>query len=241
MVPDLIISWPRNCDYPLWRQFIAKNRWLFNNVVIVFTETNQGHDYRDFIRISLTSVPGITILESPETNGEDWRHVAVTHALNVIDTLEPADWVFFTEQDFFITSDRFWDEVLKAEKEGNEVIATLEGSLRIHPSCIFIKRSLLNKTKRYFGVVAGVCDHFGQLQKDLEEIEPKIHFIMRNYHHMVGLSHNMTLAYNGQEPNRGLHDFCKYLNMCLQSGEVMPAGFVLMANRVLRKYAENNH
>lgn len=236
MLPDLIISWPRNCDYPLWRKFLAENRWLFDNIVIVFTETNQGDDYRGFLQMVLSQIPIITVINSPDPKpGEDWRDVAVNFALKNIDS--PADWVFFTEQDFFITTDRFWDEVLTAEKEGFEVIATLEGANRMHPSCIFIKRDVLSKTKQFFGVVPGVCDHFGQLQIDLETLNVPIHIIRRNFKHMAGLSQNMRLAYDNQIPNHQLDEFCKYLDNCLQSGEVMPAGFVRMASKVLREYA----
>jgi len=163
--------------------------------------------------------------------------VAVKFGLKNIE--QPADWVFFTEQDLFITSDRFWDEVLTAENEGAEVIATLEGASRVHPCCIFIKRSVLEQTKQFFGVVPGVCDHFGQLQIDLESLNIPIHIIKRNFKHMAGLSQNMRLAYEGQIPNHKLDEFCKYLDNCLQSGEVMPAGFVRMASKVLREYAGN--
>lgn len=240
MLPDLIVSWPRNCDYPLWRKFITNNRWLFNNVVIVFTENACGDDYRAFIRMALANVPGLTMLQSPEiTNGEDWRHVAVTMALNYINSNNPSDWVFFTEQDFIITNDRFWDEVLTAENEGAEVIGALEGAHRLHPCCIFIKRRVLNKTRQFFGVSKDY-DHFGQLQIDLFKINPQTHIIHHNYKHMAGLSQNMRLAYDGQKPNFMLGELCKYFENCLNSGVVMPAGFVRMATGVLRKYAGYN-
>ena len=79
--PDVIVVWPRNCDYPLWRKFIHENRSRFGKVIIVFMETNQGDDYRAFIKSTLS--PNLyAIYDSPTPQGyEDWRNVAVCEGL----------------------------------------------------------------------------------------------------------------------------------------------------------------
>ena len=48
MKPDVIVSWPRHADYPLWRQFIRENRQRFAKVIVAFTD-HDGHDYSQFV------------------------------------------------------------------------------------------------------------------------------------------------------------------------------------------------
>src|SRR5690348_16350414 len=105
--PDIILAWPRNCDYPLWRQFIRENRPLFNEIIIVFTDTFDQHDYSEFVRRAMFQ-DHVLFLDNPAIqSGEDWRNVAIHHAL--LHSYN-AQWVWFTEQDFFCKKG-FWDMV----------------------------------------------------------------------------------------------------------------------------------
>src|SRR3990167_7118095 len=162
MIPDLLVAWPRNCDYPLWRRFIRKNRARFNEVVIVFTETSSGDNYWDFVRQAMAP-DGVTCLYSPNPgSGQDWRNVAMHHALS--HSLK-SQWIWFTQEDFYPGAG-FWADVERGVADNSEVIAAFEGN-RMHPCCIFIKRELLDRTSKNFGIVPGRADHFGALQSDL--------------------------------------------------------------------------
>lgn len=209
MKPDVIISWPRNCDYPLWRQFIRDNRNRFEKVIIVFTETNNGANYRHFVTRAMQQ-DDVTILESPVVGGrEDWRNIAINYALQ----FSNSDWVWFTEQDFFPLAD-FWQYIEEGEKLGG-VICVKEG-YRIHPCCLFIRRDQLEKTSKNFGIVADKLDHFGLVQIDIESLSiPRFVLPQTAYVHMSGLSHNMRLVAEGQRPNWNKQEFDEYIKNCL--------------------------
>jgi len=196
--PDVVVCWPRNCDYPLWRQFIRDNRSGFNLVIVVFTETNQGQNYREFIRNAMQKDYVLFIENRQITGDQDWRNIAVNSSL--LQSYN-AEWVWFTEQDFIITDPvYFWGFVEKAANAGNEVIAVKDAE-RMHPCCIFIKRGALNRTSKNFAANPPSHDHFGQIQKDIEALKLKIKIIDKGFLHLNGLSHNMTLLESGQVPN----------------------------------------
>lgn len=229
ITPDLLVSWPRNCDYPLWRKFIRENRARFNEVIIVFTETSSGDNFWDFVRQSM--IPdGVTCLYSPNPgSGQDWRDVAMHHALAHV----RSEWIWFTEQDFYPLGG-FWEDVEWGRDSGNEVIAAFEGD-RMHPCSIFIKRELLNRTTKNFGIVPGKSDHFGALQRDLEVLKKDVWTINpTTYKHYNGLSQNFYLGYLGQTPNYKLDEFQDYLRQCLDSGIELDPRFITVANRVLK-------
>jgi hypothetical protein len=209
MKPDVIVTWPRNCDYPLWRQFIRDNRERFNLVLIVFMETNSGEDYRDFVKQSMFN-DYVLFLENPQTNG-DWRNSAVNHAL--IQSYN-AGWLWFTEQDFTTDNVGFWHEVSLAAEAGNEVVTIKEGN-RMHPCCMFIKREALAKTSLDFSVdtvnTPPTYDHFGRIQKDIESQNIPTYIVPQGYHHMAGLSHNMHIVSQGGMPNYKAEEFNQYL------------------------------
>lgn len=229
--PDVIVSWPRNCDYPLWRLFIKENRHLFNEVIIVFTETHQGKDYRDFVKEEMTPSYCLFIDSPIVKGGQDWRDVAMKTALNYSYN---AEWIWFTEQDFHITKpELFWRKV--EESQNISDVIGVDDNGRLHPCCLFLNRNTLNKTKRYFGIEPNIYDHFGRIQKDLEALQsPKTIIPEDYYYHYNGLSHNMTLVERGEAPNYEPIMFKKYLGECLyqhKKGNVaLHPDWVKMAN-----------
>lgn len=210
--PDCIVAWPRNCDYPLWRQFIRDNRERFNLVIVVFTETHQGEDYRDFVRDAMAKdwVQFVDIQQTPA--GADWRNVAVNAAL--LHSYN-AEWVWFTEQDFFIYDvDAFFKVADEVASNGAEWIGVYDGP-RLHPCCIMIKRPLLNRLDKNFGALPPKYDHFGYIQTQLEQ-SPKLGASFNEgWHHMAGLSHNMRLVVEGGYPNYKPEEFDRYIEKCL--------------------------
>lgn len=228
MVTDLLLSWPRNCDYPKWRQFLRDNRARFNEVLIAFTETNQGHDYRDFIKQAMFS-DYVQFGDAPQPKpGEDWRNLAINamllHSYN-------APWVWFTEQDFY-PGEGFWDNVQRLEDEGCGVIAVYQAD-RMHPCCIFMNRDTLNRTRKDFGIIPDKADHFSKIQQDIDALGIKVGKInTATYYHHNGLSHNMTLLARGERPNYEVGKFTEWLGECMKVSVPVDERFVELAARM---------
>lgn len=229
--PDIIVCWPRNNDYPIWRQFIHDNRARFNEIIIVFTETNYGDDYRDFVRTAMfgNAVQFVDILPIP--SGEDWRNISVNAAL--LHSYN-AEWIWFTEQDFF-PKEGFW----KAwELEGFDVLATFDNT-RMHPCNILIKReTLVQKTRRNFGIVPDVSDHFSRIQTELQQSDAKIYAVPEDtYEHLNGLSHNFSLLERGEAPNWKVERFNQYLRDCLKVTVPLSDKWAALVNNYFAKIA----
>lgn len=208
--PDLIVCWPQHLDYPLWREFIHDNRSRFYRVIVVFTNMNTDGDYRQWIK-DVMAQDDIAFMHNDSVSAEqDWRNVAVNKALSY----SKSEWVFFTEQDF-IPKGNFWKEVDDMAKRVEVFGYFQEG--RLHPCCIFIKREMLDKTHKDFGVVKDELDHFGRLQQDLENEEIIIGMIPSYLgHHLNGLSQNMWMLQHGEEPNYQPEEFKEYCKKSLE-------------------------
>lgn len=215
---DLIISWPKTMDYPLWRYFILEHLEYFNKIFVVFTETNAGLDYSDFIKTALPGDQFEFITPPALESNQDWRNQAVNAALDK----SIATWVWFTEQDLFILSPGFWS-IVALRMTSYDVIGYKEGGSRIHPANMFVKREFINKTSRDFGIVPDKLDHFGRFFWQLRHSGAKIHAMKYDadansgtFYHMNGLSHNLSLVQRGEEPNHQVDEFREYLAMSLQ-------------------------
>lgn len=232
--PDIIVCWPRNNDYPIWREFIHNNRSRFNEIIIVFTETNYGDDYRDFVRSAMfnDAVQFVDILNIP--SGQDWRDVSVNAALM---HSYNAEYIWFTEQDFF-PKEGFWDFIEKAFAEGNDIVATYDAT-RMHPCNIMITRYALTwQTRKDFGIVPDKIDHFGVFQRAAESMGAKIAKVPENlYEHLNGLSHNFSLIERGELPNYHAERFNQYLRDCLSVGVPLCDRWVLLVGDYLKKIA----
>lgn len=214
---DLLCVWPDVVDYPLFRRFLQTERKRFHKVFIVWTQTNWDFPLvKKFVEASL-SKSKITFLESePVKAGQDWRSVATNTALKVSDS----EWVYFTEQDFTPLAG-FWKEVEDLVKR-TEVFGRFQGD-RLHPSCLFIKRSLLDKTSRDFGAYPeSGLDHFGKVQQQIEKKAILGVIFPRYGKHLNGLTHNIHLLMQGEPPNYEVEEFKKYIKECLESGIEMP-------------------
>lgn len=212
--PDVIVTWPKSCDYPLWRQFIRDNRHLFNEVIVVFMETNQGFDYRSFVREAMFR-DHVLFVESPIVKAnEDWRNVAINAAL--LQSLH-SEWIWFTEQDFHPTNKFF--AIVSGLMQTNAIAIGVKEGERLHPCSLFIRREILNKTNKFFGISSGVYDHFGKIQYDLDYLSretgrPVAIINTDNYNHMAGLSHNMSLIERNEAPNHKKEEFDAYIKAC---------------------------
>lgn len=231
---DAIVAWPKSCDYPLFRRWIRENIRYFKQFIIVFTETNHGFDYSFFVADSLADLPQVLFCYNPPVRGiEDWRDVAVNYALNE----STSDVVWFLEQDLIISDNNFITRCLNNLKEC-DVIGYMDGTTRMHPCNLWVKKSMINQTNRYFGVVPGKLDHFAQFYQELTHIpDVRIHklpYPNDSFYHMNGLSHNMTLLENGEEITYQPHEFQGYLAMCLQEEGLHPE-FKKLAKRGIKE------
>lgn len=209
MKPDIVIAWPGSCDYPLWRQMIRDNRDRFDKIIIIFTKTNYGHDYRGFVAGAMQRDNCIFVDNAPVRGDQDWRNIAVNIGLEHSNS----EWVWFTEQDFLPLAG-FWSVVDSAMQSNYHAIGILEGE-RIHPASLFVKRELIQKTKRDFGVVPDIGDHFYRFVKDIKA-QKDIWIVDKPYwSHMNGLSQNYSMLFNGEKPNWRPDEFREYLEKCL--------------------------
>lgn len=213
MKPDLLCVWPIHLDYPLYRKFLHDNRERFAKVIVVFTQMNTGKDYSEWVRQELNK-DGVISIYNDEVLSGDWRNVAVRKGLSYSD----AEWVFFTEEDF-IPDPNFWGEFEIAMQTKSIDVIGVKQDTRLHPCCIFIKRSVLDKTSKDFSAHPPEHDHFGQIQKDLMNFDPPLTAFTINpklYTHMNGLSQNLYLLMVGEQPNYEPEKFRKYCQKCLQ-------------------------
>ena len=186
MKPDVLITWPSGCDYPLCRFQLSAFKDFFNKVIITFYDHGTP-DFRGFLR---SKYPEWVFLESPE-NSVAWRERAVNLGLDE----SKSDWVLFSEQDFFWKDDQFLHQVISATKL-YDIIGINQGS-RLHPCFLLTKRSLIDKTSRDFSVKGANLDHFSQFSKEILELGKFVDlkdlnlFSGRDWYHFSSLTWNL--------------------------------------------------
>jgi len=227
---DVLITWPNNCDYPLWREMIRANRHRFEDIIIVFMETNQGYDYKDFVKKALEEDDCIFLDEPKRSAEEDWRNNCVNFGLKH----SKSDWVWFTEQDFF-PQNTFWqtlEDIIQTSLWGGVMVAN-----RLHPCCLLVHKDVLENTHKDFSARPEQgYDHFGRFQTDLERLNV-IHGYWNEsaYLHYNGLSQNFNLMSQGQRPNYHEAEFAEYLCKCLDVAVPLDPHFTLVVREYFQK------
>lgn len=188
-------------------------------------------DYSLFVRDQLADCD-VTFLNAPSHRGEeDWRNVATREALQYSNS----EYIWFTEQDFNVTDDKFWSDVEQHLSAKKAVIGVMQGQ-RLHPCCMFVRREVLEQTRRDFGIVPNVSDHFSMITSDLESMGTEFTLLDKNtYYHMNGLSHNMYLVSAGLTVGYKPEEFKTYLQKCLSSGVKLHPIF----ENMIRNYCNN--
>jgi hypothetical protein len=213
---DLVLCWPDNNDYPLFRQFIRNNRALFDKVIIVFTKTYIPPNISTFIVKAMREDNVLFLLNphDPIANPEnDWRNVAVNEALK----FSASSHVLFIEQDFIVNNiSQFVDISNMYINSGEEVIGVMDKD-RLHPCYLLMKRTLLRSLKNDFSAHPPEYDHFGSIQKQLEGRNIKPAIIPESlYLHLNGTSSNWNLLLDKKEPNYKPEQFKTWLGECLK-------------------------
>lgn len=207
---DVIVSWPRSCDYPLWRQFICDERGRFSRVLAVFTEHSGPVDYTDWLK---ANCPEVEFMDSLGRR-RDWRDAAINTAL----AESTAERVWFTEQDFFVRDDAFWNI------EGSVVGFSAGDGRLLHPASLFVDRKLIDKTSRYFGPEP--VDHFYTFAEELARLIPATLLPIWCYEHLQGTTQNHSLIDKSEDT--GVFKrvrFRDYLRSCLEASVPLHDGW----------------
>jgi hypothetical protein len=178
--------------------------------------TQYEGDYSSWLR---ANCPEVEFIDAPE--GEDWRDAAVNAALDE----STAEHVWFTEQDFFITDEKFW------EAEGSVVGFNANDGRFLHPASIFADRDLIDRTARYFG--PSPVDHFFSFGVELcRMVTPTI--LTEGFVHLQGTTQNHFLIGRGEDAGVFKRErFRDYLRDCLSANIPLHCDWVVGAEREL--------
>lgn len=235
-LPDLLITWIKHADYPVFRAFLQRNRGYFGKVIIYFSEHNRFPYFDHFIQDALKDDRCI-FLDTVETDWgrEDWRNKSTNEMLKY----SSSEWVCSIEQDFF-TRDfpMVYHAIAKAAQTADLVGWQNEAGKYIHPSCWFIKRDVLEKTRKDFAA-HDQYDHFGWITYDVEQMNGKIARLQdlgltdfKDFFHLGGVNQNYL---EGLKEGYVFHRpeiFYVYNYFCRRQPVPMDERFVKISHRI---------
>lgn len=237
---DLLVTWPTNVDFPFYREFLQNNYRFFKTIFISWHEVPGYYSYKKFIMSDLAQIPNIRFLEVPQNKPGDWRDNAIHEALNLSDS----DYVLFMEQDFFILWIEWFKDVMQEvfAKTPIDLVRVLDGD-RMHPCFLKISRSLLEQTSKNFAANPPLWDHFGKIQRDLEDLTRKkevgtitTYVQYENIDHFAGYSHNWRLLVDGGLPNHRPQEYMKKLLDSLSLRVNLDAEYVRVVKEGLERW-----
>lgn len=159
-------------DYPIYRFLLTKYRDKFNKIILYPSRHHGVIDLEEFLKGNFreTWVEPVPI----DFGVEDWRQAETDPCLKQSD----AEWIWFTEQDFFVKDwDKFFKDIEKAMETADMIgLWNPTHFPYIHPSCLFIKREMLNKTRKDFKAHPEIngADHFSMITIDVQQMGGKI-------------------------------------------------------------------
>lgn len=171
MKPDLLITWIKHCDYPIFRATLRKYRSFFRRVIIYFSEHNRFPYYDHFLHDAMWNEE-VLFLDPTFTNwsSEDWRN----HATNEMLKHSDSEWVCSIEQDWFCKD---WNNLLTITQEAmskSDMTGWMNPTAQayIHPAYWFIKRELLEKIGKDFRPHPEIngSDHFAMITYKAKEL-----------------------------------------------------------------------
>ncbi len=189
--PDLLITWIKHCDYPIFRSFLRKRRGFFGKIIIYWSEHFRDMYYDKFIQDDLKDLGNIQFIPNIEYKYgiEDWRNIATNRMLQETNS----EWICSVEQDFFAKD---WDKLLNSitdasknfdllgykgyQGQAEHQASYLTGNY-VHPAFWFMKRELLEKTTKNFSAdTEKGCDHFGLITREIEKMKIPIWYTQDN-------------------------------------------------------------
>jgi len=199
---DIVLQYCVYNDYPIWRKMIKKYRPLFNKIILYPSRHHGYIDLEEFSKeqIKETWVDPVEI----DFGKEDWRQAETIPCLEHVE----ADWIWFAEQDFFVDDwDKFFMDV-QAQMEEADMIGWWSPSQfpYVHPSCLFIKKETLEKTRKDFRAHPDIigCDHFAMLTRDVEKFGKIVKLQDLGYKNWENACHlgGMTYPYQNWSTDR---------------------------------------
>lgn len=225
MKTDLLITWPRHIDYPLFRLTLAKYRWYFEKIYIALVQSNLPRDLSVFL---IETLPWAQFVKPPAVRS-DWRDNAIYDLL----IHSQAEMILFLEQDFLIKDGVLLDFAVNCHQP---FLGFREGE-RIHPGFVLIKREIIEKTSKDFSANPPAHDHFGQFFQEVAKLV-KMKFIEEygfdkkvHYYHLNGLTQNFQ-CYQERQPFYRPEEFLTYNSCCLRLDIRQEPEFLLLQKEI---------
>jgi len=174
---------------------MKNHRDKFKKIILYPSKQHGTTDLEDFW---LENFKETWVTRDPEADygKNDWRQLESEPLVEVSD----AEWVYFVEADFFVADwEKFFNDVEK-QMETSDMIGywNPSGFPYMHPSCLFMRRSLFDKTNKDFRAhpeIAG-SDHFAMLTRDAERLGARMTTLedmeykeWEDYFHLGGLTY----------------------------------------------------
>lgn len=217
--PDLILVWPTGYDYPYYRKYLELNRHRFNDIIIAFNPNPGKYNYEWFIKNELEHIY-VKCIHAPHQGQEDWRNIAVNRAYELS---QNAEYILFTEQDFYITNEDEWEHIQALMREKTPYIGFKQGD-RLHPAFALFNRTYLQGLNLDFSANPPQYDHMGALQKQINTSEVAL-LSPGTYEHVTGMTDNMARYENKQQLHGNPDLFVKYMRLGLSTGIKLHANY----------------
>lgn len=182
MKPDIIVCIPKDIYPKAFIKRVNRDRDLFNKVIIAITNQELPIDYSNEIKGNIKEP---TILTKFEQSG-DWRNNAIQKCLESSNS----EYILFLEPDFFV-ADGFFKEIF-SNMNGVDIVGFEDGN-RFHPSCLLIKREILDKTSKDFSAYPQEYDHFGVLTQELKKLGTWKNLPEKGWYHMASFVFNKRI------------------------------------------------
>jgi hypothetical protein len=232
-------------DFPLWRKLMEDQRHAFNDVYNVFYNDNRECDFSPFIKQQTAGF--VTNLDCTyDYSTADWRDSCVNLALKH----STAEWVLFTEQDFYPHDPAaFYGNVFDRAEDFDVIgFADERGDkpwrfgIRLHPAFLLVRRSLIDQTTKNFAHNEGFApDHFGRFADELLAQAPRYASLESlgklpetHWTHWQGVVNNYFLVDQEQPPNFQPKEFQRYVELCLDPTIVQDPRFLGWSKRCLQ-------
>lgn len=171
---DVISQVCQYVDFPLWRAWIKKYRGKFNEVICYPSKQHGTLDLEEYWKQNFKENFVRDHVIDWTTPGIDWRQVECDPCVK----RSKAEWIWFQEADFFCKDwDKLFKDIEKAMETSDMIGLWNETHFPyVHPSCLLIKREMLDKTSKDFSAHPEIngADHFAMLTKEVQDLGGKI-------------------------------------------------------------------